>query len=218
MFLIYLLSNRTVAIRPDTTVYDIPIAREVKVKDPAQQGGDHQIKPKRPTETSALPTKIDSTDNKPEPDKPKISDDGQANTKSGPVDTTGTASGNDGTGGTKKGSGLFEPEGSSSNPASWTEIEPKFVGGEDALQLYLQTRVDFSRAKNAGVSQAKIKVSLVIDPDGNVTNVEAVSHYGYGMEEAVMDVVRKMPKWTPGMNNNKPVYVRLVLPVRYVLE
>jgi len=134
---------------------------------------------------------------------------------------TGATNGASGQTGTSTTSitGIGTTEGSSiNNPAAWAEVPPQFPGGDEAFYRYIKSKVNFAKAKQAGIEHAKVVVSFIIDPDGNITQIEAISHNGYGMEEAVEEVLRKMPKWTPGKNANENVYVKLLLPIRYELE
>lgn len=135
--------------------------------------------------------------------------------------TTGATNGDDGHTGTTTTSttGIATVEGGSiSNPAAYADVPPQFPGGAEAFDRYIKSKVNFAKAKQAGIENAKVVVSFIIDPEGNIIQIEAVSHNGYGMEQAVEEVLRNMPKWTPGKNANTNVYVKLLLPIRYELE
>ncbi len=41
---------------------------------------------------------------------------------------------------------------------------------------------------------------------------------GGGCEDEALRVIRKMPKWEPGIKNGKPVKVRYVLPIMFQLQ
>ncbi len=135
--------------------------------------------------------------------------------------TTGLTGGDDGHSGpsTTTTAGITTVEGGSiNNPAAYAEVPPQFPGGAEAFDRYIKSKVNFAKAKQAGIEHAKVVVSFIVDPDGNIIQIEAVSHNGYGMEQAVEEVLRHMPKWTPGKNANTNVYVKLLLPIRYELE
>ncbi|MCC6684977.1 MAG: energy transducer TonB [Bacteroidia bacterium] len=135
--------------------------------------------------------------------------------------TTNVTNGDDGHSGTSTTTtaGITTVEGGSvNNPAAYAEVPPQFPGGAEAFDRYIKSKVNFAKAKQAGIEHAKVVVSFIIDPEGNIIQTEAVSHNGFGMEQAVEEALRNMPKWTPGKNANTNVYVKLFLPIRYELE
>lgn len=63
------------------------------------------------------------------------------------------------------------------------------------------------------------------DKDGNVVNAGSKDSYEVPcskgtelMEKEAIRVVNSMPKWTPGMQNGKPVRVQYNLPVKFTLR
>lgn len=93
-----------------------------------------------------------------------------------------------------------------------TEKMPEFLGGEDALLTYLA-----SAKCNYDLKQdAVIYVKFVIDTVGKVTNVRLAKKSDlYGLNFCVLDHIRDMPRWTPGMQNGKNVMVQYVVPVKF---
>ena len=60
-------------------------------------------------------------------------------------------------------------------------------------------------------------VGFVVEKDGSVSSIKLLRGIGYGCDEAAMDVVRKMPKWKPGMQGGKPIRVSWMFPVKFEL-
>jgi protein TonB len=55
---------------------------------------------------------------------------------------------------------------------------------------------------------------MVISRDGSVNQAEILrDEIGFECAEQVVDVVKNMPKWKPGMQGTHPVNVRYILPV-----
>jgi TonB family protein len=61
-------------------------------------------------------------------------------------------------------------------------------------------------------------VQFVVDKSGVVKDVESVRVVTRAMEKATIDVINKMPKWHPGIQNDEPVHVLFTLPVKFKLE
>jgi protein TonB len=45
----------------------------------------------------------------------------------------------------------------------------------------------------------------VVDKEGNLSDVKALTAHGYGMEQEAIRVIRKGPKWNPAIQNGVSV-------------
>jgi protein TonB len=68
--------------------------------------------------------------------------------------------------------------------------------------------------------QGKVVVKFIVNEDGSISDITTINNpaIGFGLEEAAMNVVRKMPKWKPGRQNGKPVKVYFTLPISFKLN
>lgn len=99
------------------------------------------------------------------------------------------------------------------------EIQPVFPGGEAALSNFVETNLVYPENAIDRNTEGTVRVQFIVDEKGNVKNpVVAGEKTGQGLDEAAMEVIRKMPAWTPGQVNGKNVKTRLVLPITYRLE
>lgn len=95
---------------------------------------------------------------------------------------------------------------------------PEYPGGEDSLFFFLMRSTSYPlQAKMAGI-QGKVYVTFVIEKDGTVSNVELLKGIGGGCDEEAMRVVHRLAKWKPGKQMNKPVRVRMNLPIHFILK
>ena len=83
-----------------------------------------------------------------------------------------------------------------------------FPKDSSAWQSYLRRNVDTlvpvrNKAKKGIYT---VVVRFIISKDGAVSDVVAVTNNGYGMEEAVMRVIKKTPIWRPAQQNSQPVF------------
>jgi protein TonB len=65
--------------------------------------------------------------------------------------------------------------------------------------------------------QGIVYISFVVEPDGSLTNLKIEKGIGAGCDEEAERVVKLMPNWNPGKQNNREVRVRVVLPMRFVV-
>jgi len=94
------------------------------------------------------------------------------------------------------------------------EVEAVPPGGIAAFTRWVGENYAYPAAAiEAGVN-GRVEVSFVVDRDGSLTDFKVVRHIGFGTGEALIETLRKSPKWTPGQQNGRPVRVAYTLPIR----
>jgi protein TonB len=103
-------------------------------------------------------------------------------------------------------------------PYTPLQVYPSFFGGEEAMYKWLSENIKFPiPAREAGIS-GTVVVTFVVEKDGSITQVEPLNKIGGGCEEEAVRVVKLMPKWREGRQNNLPVRVQFNLPIKFSLE
>ncbi|MEZ2445244.1 TonB family protein [Chitinophaga sp. RCC_12] len=102
---------------------------------------------------------------------------------------------------------------------TFVEQPPKFPGGEDALGRYLSKNIRYpEQAQKANVSGTTF-VQFIVNADGTIRDVTTIgAKKGYGLEDEAVRVVKAMPRWKPGMQNERQVAVQFNLPIRFSLQ
>src|SRR5260221_6987880 len=100
------------------------------------------------------------------------------------------------------------------------EVEASFSGGETAWKEFLQNNLKSNvPAKHKAPAGAyTVIIQFVVDKEGNVSGIKALTNHSYGMEKEVMRIVKKSPKWTPAYQNNRPVKAYRKQPVTFVVS
>lgn len=100
------------------------------------------------------------------------------------------------------------------------DILPHFPGGDAELYRFLSNNAHIPEViKEIGNVKEKVGVVFVVDKDGSVTNIELKHSSKYKeLNNEAIRVVKKMPKWEPGMQNGNPVKVRLIIPMRFEVK
>ncbi|NVO02915.1 MAG: energy transducer TonB [Bacteroidetes bacterium] len=102
-------------------------------------------------------------------------------------------------------------------PYTFVEQMPEFVGGEEALMLFLKNNISYpDEAKEKGI-KGTVYVTFIVDVDGKLLNPEILKGPHYLLNNEVLRVVNKMPKWHPGRIKGKPVPVQFNLPIKFLL-
>lgn len=95
---------------------------------------------------------------------------------------------------------------------------PVYPGGDDALMKYLSENIEYPPAcKEEGV-EGTVYLSFVVDKSGELTDMKVLKSPDERLSANAMDVLSKMPAWTPGENAGKLVKVQYNLPIKYQLR
>jgi protein TonB len=95
------------------------------------------------------------------------------------------------------------------------ERMPEFPGGEEALKRFFMRYLETPEELEAG-SQVKVVVRFVVGKDGELSAYAVQQSGGKTFDTEVVRVLKKMPKWTPGVQNGHPVSVYFNLPVTFM--
>jgi len=87
------------------------------------------------------------------------------------------------------------------------EIEPSFPGGNDAWRKFLERNVNptIPVQNGANVGKYPVYVQFIVDRDGNISNIRALTNHGFGMEQEAIRVIKAGPSWVPAMQNGHKV-------------
>jgi len=84
------------------------------------------------------------------------------------------------------------------------QIESEYPGGKAAWMRYLNKNFRYPQEAMDNEIQGSVMVQFIVDKEGNVSNVEAVSGPDALKEEA-MRVIKKSGKWNPAIQNGRQV-------------
>ncbi len=96
------------------------------------------------------------------------------------------------------------------------EKKAEFPGGNAAMDAFIAKKIKIPSLAYEHAKSGVVIVQFVVEKDGRITNVEVVSKkkIGYGVEEAAIRVIKKMPKWSPATQQGKAVRMRFRKPIR----
>ena len=87
------------------------------------------------------------------------------------------------------------------------EVEAYFPGGEQMWNQYVQTQVekDMNKFLKDKKSNGTCEVQFIVDKDGTVTNVEALTLKNSFLAKVLVKAIKEGPKWVPAYQFGKPV-------------
>lgn len=95
------------------------------------------------------------------------------------------------------------------------ERSAEFPGGPEALTRYLSKNLRTPGDLAEG-EKKEVKVRFRVDADGMVNGFEIVSSGGPEFDKEVLRVCKKMPRWTPALQNGINVPVNYMIPVTFI--
>lgn len=98
------------------------------------------------------------------------------------------------------------------------EQAPEFPGGTQALKKYLAINVRYPESAARAKVSGKLFVSLVVEPDGQLTQIMVVDGLGFGCDEEAIRVVKAMPRWQPGTQSGRALRVKYTLRVMFGIK
>ena len=98
------------------------------------------------------------------------------------------------------------------------ETQPNPPGGMSGWNNYLSENLKYpTQARRMGI-EGTVIIVFVINTDGSIQDVEVLRGVGGGCDEEAIKIIRRAPKWSPGMQKGKAVRTRMRLPIRFKLS
>jgi TonB family protein len=103
--------------------------------------------------------------------------------------------------------------------AQTSDVAPEYPGGQAALIKFLSENIQYPAEAKKQKIEGNVVLQFVINKDGSIKDVENLKPEIHPLlvEEAIR-VVKLMPKWKPGLKDNKVAKVKYALPIRFKLE
>src|SRR3990170_271565 len=99
------------------------------------------------------------------------------------------------------------------------EIESSYPGGPSAWMRYLNKTFRYPQEAQDNEIQGTVVVQFIVDKEGNVSDVEAVSGpTNGGLRDEAIRVIKKSGKWEPAVQNGRKVKSYKKQPITFKLE
>ena len=93
------------------------------------------------------------------------------------------------------------------------EIDAKFPGGPDAWRKYVTKAISADIDEFTDQDYGTCLVRFVVDVNGNVSDVTAMTMKGSKLAQIAVNAIRKGPNWTPAVQNGRSVKAYRTQPV-----
>lgn len=108
---------------------------------------------------------------------------------------------------------VTESGGSADKIFEAVEIAPMPPGGMANFLKFVGSTYQYpAQAEAQGVS-GRVILTFVVERDGSLTDIKIVRDLKYGTGEEAVRVLKRAKKWSPGIQNGRPVRVQYTLPI-----
>jgi hypothetical protein len=94
------------------------------------------------------------------------------------------------------------------------DVQPAFPGGMHAFYTWIGENYKYSQEAKKNQVNGTIAVSFIVERDGALSSFKILRDLGYGTGEEAINLLKKSPKWKPGLIKGEPVRVSYSLPIR----
>ncbi|NPD93190.1 energy transducer TonB [Xylanibacter muris] len=102
-----------------------------------------------------------------------------------------------------------------SAPLDFRVVEdiPQFPGGTAGFMKWLTGRLRYPRQAREDKLQGTVLATFIINEDGKVSDIKIARSLSPDCDREVLRVLRMMPEWTPGVQNDKPCRTKVCIPI-----
>ena len=94
---------------------------------------------------------------------------------------------------------------------------PQFPGGAVEMMKWLTRNLKYPRTAEQRRLQGKVVAEFIVNKDGSITDVAIVKSLDPACDREVLRVLRMMPRWSAGIQNDKPCRTKVCIPVVFHL-
>ncbi|MCL2682301.1 MAG: energy transducer TonB [Bacteroidales bacterium] len=95
---------------------------------------------------------------------------------------------------------------------------PEFPGGFEDMRNFIGRNLRWPPEGREMSIQGTIYCGVIIEKDGTIGIIEILRSLHHWFDAEAMRVIKRMPKWTPGKIDEKPVRVQVLIPIRFTLS
>ena len=112
----------------------------------------------------------------------------------------------------------WEDDGSETPSGKEVDRMPDFPGGDAALMQFLGKNITYPEEDLENNVSGTVKCAFLVDRTGNVKNARIVESVSPTIDAESLRVINLMPKWKPGLQENRCVEVEYNLPMKFSLN
>lgn len=94
---------------------------------------------------------------------------------------------------------------------------PEYPGGKEALETFLKTNLKYPKRAIELKVEGSVIFNVTVSAEGEISRISLIRGLYYECNDEAFYLVKKMPKWIPGLRDGKPVSMDMILPIPFKL-
>ena len=90
---------------------------------------------------------------------------------------------------------------------------PQYREGLEGAMMYIKNNINIPTTTNGEKTNGKIFVSFVVEPNGTLSNIFLLKGLSTDIDNEMLRIFNKMPRWIPGYQNGRLVRVKVNMPI-----
>ena len=105
------------------------------------------------------------------------------------------------------------------NPLNFHIVEdlPQYPGGAVEFMKWLTRTLQYPKKARELKRQGKVVAVFYVEKDGSITGISVTQSLSPECDREALRVLRKMPKWEPGIQNDQPCRTKVCIPIVFKL-
>lgn len=95
---------------------------------------------------------------------------------------------------------------------------PEFAGGEAKLGKYIKANLVYPKQALREEITGTVKVKFTVTAGGEITDVHLENTIHPFLDNEALKLVKNMPRWKPGLEDNEKANLSVILPVVFILQ
>jgi len=111
----------------------------------------------------------------------------------------------------------YNPDGKEVQPDSvCTSVNtpPHYFDGEEAMYTFVRNHLELPSKTQGSKPAGTVLISMVVAPNGTLRDFRIEKSGSPEIAEALVNAMKKMPRWAPGYLNGNPTNVKVIVPFR----
>jgi TonB family protein len=90
------------------------------------------------------------------------------------------------------------------------DVMPQFPGGITALIKFVKKNI-----QKGNYATGKVYIKFIIEKDGSLSDLAVMKSLGEAEDAEALRIMKKSPKWIPGMAQGKPIRMKFYIPIYF---
>ncbi len=95
---------------------------------------------------------------------------------------------------------------------TFAEKMPEFPSGSEGLELFVKQNIKIPESLN---ENGRVVIEFIVEKTGVLTNMRIMKSLSPDCDKEVIRLFESMPRWIPGMNNERKIRIKLVCSIYF---